>query len=69
MILQNKKLTFYSNIKIGVEIGIGTCFNLVCIGYIVEYVGKFYKLMDITLTDEEMKYLEEPYAHNQYGFR
>ncbi len=42
MILQNKKLTFYSNIKIGVEIGIGTCFNLVCIGYIVEYVGKFY---------------------------
>jgi hypothetical protein len=69
MILQNKKLTFYSNIRIGVEIGIGTCFNLVCIGHIVEYVGEFYKLMDIKRTDEEMKYLEEPYAHNQYGFR
>jgi hypothetical protein len=41
----------------------------VCIGYIVEYVGEFYKLMDIKRTDEEMKYLEEPYAHNQYGFR
>ena len=101
MILQNKKLTFYSiigNIIIGIGVatihlagfgidpftsmtmgtshllgvglglfqmciniliyipvllmnkkafGIGACFNLLCIGYIVEYVGKFYQMIGL----------------------
>jgi aryl-alcohol dehydrogenase-like predicted oxidoreductase len=35
----------------------------------IDYVKDAIVALDIKLTDEEMKYLEEPYAHNQYGFR
>jgi aryl-alcohol dehydrogenase-like predicted oxidoreductase len=35
----------------------------------IDYVKDAIAALDIKLTDEEMKYLEEPYAHNQYGFR
>lgn len=35
----------------------------------IDYVKDAIVALDIKLTDEEMKYLEEPYVHNQYGFR
>ncbi|WP_287458777.1 aldo/keto reductase [Kandleria sp.] len=36
----------------------------------IDYVKDAIAALNLTFTDEEMKYLEEPYvAHNQYGFR
>lgn len=36
----------------------------------IKYLEEAVEAMDITLTKEEIAYLEEPYvAHNQYGFR